>query len=277
MCLSPDHILNRKFSVPTFEQLVDKIFKLKYISSVEADAAKLEFPSFIIHVQKSCEKFSKFNQFNNSLDLFLGKFVLPKKDEFKNFWKICICIFIPSHGQSQVERRFNINKNTLQENLQEKSLIGRRLIYDEVKASGKQPHNFEISNGLVLNYKTAHARYTVDLTKNKESQAPSIPKPVCEKRKLTNERILDAKRQKMSLGSCIEKMEEDADNYFVDAEKDFNSELLKTGNKLRKTIKENSEKKKKLEDDITTLELDVKKISWFGISTIFIEFVAFSL
>ena len=28
LCLSPDYILNRKFSVPTFEELVDKIFKL---------------------------------------------------------------------------------------------------------------------------------------------------------------------------------------------------------------------------------------------------------
>ena len=130
LCLSPDHILNKKFSVPTFEQLVDKIFKLKYISSVEADAAKLEFPSFIIHLQKSCEKFGKSNKFNDSLDLFLGEFVLPKKDEFKNFWKICIFIFSLSHGQSQVERGFNIIKNTLQENLQNKSFICRRLIYD---------------------------------------------------------------------------------------------------------------------------------------------------
>ena len=94
-----------------------------------------------------------------------------------------------------------------QENLQEKSLIGHRLIYNEVKASGKQPHNFEISNGLVLNCKTAHARYTVDLAKNKENQAPSIPKPACEKRKLINERILDAKRQKMSLKAVSKKWE----------------------------------------------------------------------
>ena len=65
----------------------------------------------------------------------------------------------------------------------------------------------------------------------------------------------------MSLESWIEKMEEDTDKYFVDAEKDFNPELLKTGNKLRKTIKENSEKKKKLEDDIARLELDLKEIS----------------
>ena len=51
-------------------------------------------------------------------------------------------------------------------------------------------------------------------------------------------------------------MEEDASKYFVDAAKAFNPELLKTGNKLRKTVKENSEKKKKIEDDIARLELD---------------------
>ena len=94
----------------------------------------------------------------------------------------------------------------------------------------------------MLNCKTAHARYTVDIAKNKENQAPSIPKPACEKRKLINERILDAKRQKMSLENCIKKMEEDADKYLVDPEKYFNPELFKTGNKLQKTIKENSER-----------------------------------
>ena len=72
-------------------------------------------------------------------------------------------------------------------------------------------------------------------------------------------------------------MEEDVDKYFVEAEKDFKPELLETGNKLQKTIQENSEKNKNLEDDIARLELDLKEISWFGISTIFIQFVAFSL
>ena len=74
-------------------------------------------------------------------------------------------------------------------------------------------------------------------------------------------RILDAKRKKMSLERFIEKMEGDVDKYFVEAEKDFNPELLKIGNKLRKTITENSEEKKKLEDDIARLELDLKEIS----------------
>ena len=112
----------------------------------------------------------------------------------------------------------------------------------------------------MLNCKIAHARYIVDLAKNKENQAPSIPKPACAKRNLINMRILDAKRKKMSLERFIEKMEGDVDKYFVEAEKDFNPELLKIGNKLRKTITENSEEKKKLEDDIARLELDLKEI-----------------
>ena len=57
-------------------------------------------------------------------------------------------------------------------------------------------------------------------------------------------------------------MGEDVDKYVVDVEKDFNPELLKTGNKLRKTIKENSEKKKKLEDDIVRIRLE-RDMIWY--------------
>ena len=95
----------------------------------------------------------------------------------------------------------------------------------------------------------------------KKTKHQVYQKPACEKRKLINERIFDAKRQIMSLESCIEKMEEDMDKYFVDAERNFNPELLKTGNKLRKVIKENSEHKKKIEDDIARFELDLKEMS----------------
>ena len=82
------------------------------------------------------------------------------------------------------------------------------MIYDETKVSGKQPHNFEIFNGLVLNYKTGHARHTVDLSKNKENQAPSIPKSACEKIKLINVRILYAKRKKCHWKDLLKKWKE---------------------------------------------------------------------
>ena len=43
-------------------------------------------------------------------------------------WEICVFIFTLCHGQSQAER--DVNKKTLKENLQKKSLIGRIIVYD---------------------------------------------------------------------------------------------------------------------------------------------------
>ena len=40
-----------------------------------------------------------------------------------------------SHGQSNVERGFSVNKEVLQDNLQVKSLISQGLIYDTSKCT----------------------------------------------------------------------------------------------------------------------------------------------
>ena len=63
-------------------------------------------------------------------------------------WKICVFIFTLSHGQSQVKRGFNINQNTLQENLQKKSLVGRRIVSNTLIDNGKCAHDFVITMNL---------------------------------------------------------------------------------------------------------------------------------
>ena len=254
-CLSPENLLNQELSILNFERLVDKIYKLKYISATEADAAKLEFQSFIVYAKKSCEKFEKFNKFHDRLDLFHGQFVIPKKDEYKNFWKICIFVFTLSHGQSHVERGFNINKNTLKDNMQSTSLIGRRIVYDTIKASGKGPWDFPLTNALILSCKQAHSRYVTELKNNKTEESSKKDSSKC---KAVYDEINEAKRQKLSLESCIVQMEKDADDYFTKAEETENQEFLKTGNKLRRAIKENGEKIKKLDSDISKLESKLK-------------------
>ena len=79
-------------------------------------------------------------------------------------WKICPFIFALSHGQSQVERSFNFNKNTLQENLQKKYLVGR-IVYGMLIDSDKS--DFVITNELVLNYKSVFSKHN-ELTKKKK-------------------------------------------------------------------------------------------------------------
>ena len=60
-----------------------------------------------------------------------------------------ICLIVLSHGESSIERGFTINKEVLQDNLQEKSLVPQRLIIEE----------FEITISLQLHCKLSSQRY----------------------------------------------------------------------------------------------------------------------
>ena len=49
------------------------------------------------------------------------------------------------------------------ENLEEKSLIGQRLVYDHMSSIGTKIEDFTVSNKLALSCNSANAKYTVDL------------------------------------------------------------------------------------------------------------------
>ena len=75
--------------------------------------------------------------------MFLAEF-LARNEEFKWFWFVCKIIFTLSHGQSQVERGFNVNKEILVENLQEESLKGQCIIYDDIQSENIKLQDFKL-------------------------------------------------------------------------------------------------------------------------------------
>ena len=85
--------------------------------------------------------------------------------------KIC-GIFIKSsalsHGQSDVERGFSVNKKILQDNLQEKSYISGRLIYDTIHSTEQTLHDFAISPASYRSCKSVYSNYKIALDKAKE-------------------------------------------------------------------------------------------------------------
>ena len=97
-----------------------------------------------------------------SLDKFWGKF-LHKNQQYKSMWKVFIFLFTLSHGQSQVERGFSINKEIVTENLDSSSLSAQRIVYDYLKASEKNIHDIEITNKMIKSCKSAHLRYLIAL------------------------------------------------------------------------------------------------------------------
>ena len=79
--------------------------------------------------------FSSFDATADDPDVFFHD-RLANKACFALLWEVIKIVLILSHGQAQVERDFNINKETMTTNLKEKTLIAKRSIIDIVHNSG---------------------------------------------------------------------------------------------------------------------------------------------
>ena len=103
------------------------------VSSKIAHNAKFEYDVCqSVAIKKHSEVFLTYDPRKGRLDVFLGKYVRP---EFENFRHICKVAFVFSQGQSFVEG-FSINKLTIDDNMQEKSIVSQRPIYACNKRSG---------------------------------------------------------------------------------------------------------------------------------------------
>ena len=87
-----------------------------------ADQARNQYDKLLnlVKYEKNSE-FCNFDSKKGRLDAFLTKYLTS--DSYKDLWHICKLIFVMSHGQSNVERGFSLNKEVLQDNLLVKSLI----------------------------------------------------------------------------------------------------------------------------------------------------------
>ena len=128
-----------------FRTLVDKLYNLRKITVSTADNAKGQYDELLRAVKfEHKERFLKFNFSNDRLDEFLGIY-LNNERQYKDLWLICKLVFVLSHGQSNIERGFSVNKDVIQHNQKERSLISQRLIYDSVQSSGIALHEFEVT------------------------------------------------------------------------------------------------------------------------------------
>ena len=167
-CLVPRSIVNESESFNLqFNKVVDKLFKHQQLNN-EADEAKLQFEEFVtIYVPRHSDKFNSFNVSMQCLDKFYGEF-LCKNQQYKSMWKVFIFIFTLSHGQSQFERGFSINKEIVIENLHSSPLSAQCIVYDYLKTSKKNIHDIEITSKMLTSYKSAHSRHLIALEDAKQ-------------------------------------------------------------------------------------------------------------
>lgn len=144
-----------------FENLLQILHNVNIMEASKAEKAKTEFSKYI------SEYTTEINSFSD--DIRLDKFyfqALGENKSYENLWHIIKLVLILSHGNATVESGFSINKNLLIENLQEKTLISQRIVYDSVKKLGGV-ENVEI-NGKLRRYATnSYHEYKKALEENR--------------------------------------------------------------------------------------------------------------
>ena len=67
-------------------------------------------------------------------------FIIPA--ELKSILKL---VLVLSHGQTSIERGFNVNKSILKVNMNEKSVVARKIIIDHMQKNNLDPVSITIS------------------------------------------------------------------------------------------------------------------------------------
>ena len=145
----------KEWSKTKFHGLVERFCKLKWLTADEADDAKQQFDEFM---DTECPKQRKVCQFWQTIWCCWC------------FRKVCSIICVLSHCQSAVERRFSINKELLVENLQEKSLVSQRMVYDHINSNKINIYEYELPSDLLKSCKLSDRHYNAALEETKKRE-----------------------------------------------------------------------------------------------------------
>jgi len=131
-------------------------------------------------------------------------------------------MLILSHGQSAVERGFSDNKEIMQDNMSEHTVVNFRRAYDGLKAE-KKPIQECICKALLDSCKHVSQRYRVHLDETKKEDKKQ--KEVKE-RKETSRQIEEAKKKVKNLRKMGDRLVAEADDLAKEAKKKNNLSLL---------------------------------------------------
>ena len=179
MCLaataiSPEKmVLSEKNSEMKSSAICDTLFDSHYVSSEDADKAKEQYLEFLdIVMLPNRETFLPFNIEKDRLETFLAAHVY-RVEKLSALWNVMIFVFIMFHGQSNVERGFNINNDIVVENLKKELLIAQLLMYDHMHVKDVGAHDIALTDKLRRSCLASSSKRKQILAENKKEKALS--------------------------------------------------------------------------------------------------------
>ena len=249
----------RERCIAKFAVVVDMMYQANLLPSLTADEAKREYEIFLdTEVKRNLEVFSNYDVKKERLDTFLGNYLQGNK-KYESLWPVCIFTFTFSHGQSHVERGFNINDDILVPNLSEDSLISQRLSYDSLKVSGQDAHNLIITDEMRQSCLTAGSRYNKAL---EESHKKKILTDNEKKKAEISNEICGLKRQIDEVKKTKQTLETEALQCYDETslpDSDIHV-LVAKGNGLRAAAREKDKLIASLEESMLKLNKEKEKL-----------------
>lgn len=139
-----------------------------------------------------------FKKDETRLDEFWVKLIdFHSADKYYNLLNLIKIVMIISHGNSELERGFSVNKECIVENQTEKSLIAQRLIYDSIKSTDKPLIEFEITKNLISNVRMSSTLYKENLAEERKKREKEEQKRKDKKIKETILQELEMKKKKI--------------------------------------------------------------------------------
>ena len=119
-------------------------------------------------VKKIQSEFSGFSLKECQIDDFYFKTVgVAKYKELSFILKLLLTL---SHDQAAVERGFSHNNAILKTNMSPETEVSKRVIKDHMLSFNLKPHTTEITNPLIVTFKSSRRRYEIHLEEEKEKK-----------------------------------------------------------------------------------------------------------
>ena len=139
-----------------------------------------------------------------------------------------------SHGQSQLERGFSVNKDITSTNMAAETLIAFRRVHDGVQSLGL-PMEQCITAEMLRQCKFARSHYQFHLHEMKRESNETERE---RKRKAMKEELEQTEKKKKRLDSTVTSLEREADQLALDAEEQNEMSMLTKSNALRSKARE---------------------------------------
>ena len=254
-CINPTVMVKEPSKCKSmFKKVLKCCLEADMLQNEECDKITAQFSTFILDISKNAT-FKEFKICEHRLDELFSNSLKGKK-EYKELWAVISKMLLISHGQATVERGFSVNKQAVEVNQSEESLIARRIIKDHISFIGGMK-NVEVPEPMLASCSQARQRYMAHLDEKKRQEA--LQKRG-EKRKPIHEEVDRLQKKRKTIIEEREKLQTEANTLYDKASVTSNIFYVTKGNALRKSADEKKEELQKLEDEIKTKENILKHL-----------------